>query len=38
MTVDFWESDELATNRDAARAWADANVRPEWAGEQRRTG
>jgi len=36
--VDFWESDELAAHRDAARAWADANVRPEWAGEQRRTG
>ena len=36
--MDFCESDELAAHRDAARAWADANVRPEWAGEQRRTG
>jgi alkylation response protein AidB-like acyl-CoA dehydrogenase len=36
--MDFWESDELAAHRDAARAWADANVRDEWAGEQRRTG
>lgn len=36
--MDFWESDDLAAHRDAARAWADANVRPEWADEQRRTG
>ncbi|TDC70738.1 acyl-CoA dehydrogenase [Actinomadura sp. GC306] len=33
--MDFWESDRLAEHRDAARAWADANVRPEWAAEQR---
>lgn len=32
--MDFWESDRLAGHRDAARAWADANVRPEWVGEQ----
>jgi alkylation response protein AidB-like acyl-CoA dehydrogenase len=38
MTMDFVESDDLAAHRDAARAWADANVRPEWAEEQRRTG
>jgi 3-oxocholest-4-en-26-oyl-CoA dehydrogenase alpha subunit len=38
VTVDFWESDPLAEHRDAARAWADANVRPEWVDEQRRTG
>jgi alkylation response protein AidB-like acyl-CoA dehydrogenase len=36
--MDFWESDELAGYRDAARAWADATVRPEWAGEQERSG
>jgi 3-oxocholest-4-en-26-oyl-CoA dehydrogenase alpha subunit len=36
--MDFWESDDLAAHREAARAWADANVRPEWAGEQQRTG
>jgi 3-oxocholest-4-en-26-oyl-CoA dehydrogenase alpha subunit len=36
--MDFWESDDLAAHRDAARDWADANVRPEWAVEQRRTG
>ncbi|MGA2831269.1 MAG: acyl-CoA dehydrogenase family protein [Streptosporangiaceae bacterium] len=36
--MDFWESDDLAAHRDAARAWADANVRPEWAAEQVRTG
>jgi 3-oxocholest-4-en-26-oyl-CoA dehydrogenase alpha subunit len=38
MTMDFVESDELAAHRDAARAWADANVRPEWAAEQEATG
>jgi hypothetical protein len=38
MTMDFWESDDLAAHRDAARAWADANVRPEWAEEQERIG
>ncbi len=36
--MDFWESDDLAVYRDAARAWADANVRAEWAGEQQRSG
>jgi hypothetical protein len=36
--MDFWESDDLAAHREAARAWADASVRPEWAGEQQRTG
>jgi alkylation response protein AidB-like acyl-CoA dehydrogenase len=38
VTVDFWESDELAVHREAACAWADANVRPEWVEEQHRTG
>ena len=36
--MDFWESDDLAAHRDTARAWADANVRAEWAGEQQRSG
>lgn len=36
--MDFFESDELAAQRGAARAWADANVRPEWADEQERSG
>ncbi len=36
--MDFWESDDLAAHRDAARAWADAHVRAEWAGEQQRSG
>jgi alkylation response protein AidB-like acyl-CoA dehydrogenase len=36
--VDFWESDDLAAHRDAARAWADANVEAEWAEDQRRSG
>jgi alkylation response protein AidB-like acyl-CoA dehydrogenase len=36
--MDFRETDELAPHRDAARAWADAHVRPEWAEEQYRTG
>ncbi|MGI8334202.1 acyl-CoA dehydrogenase family protein [Actinomadura scrupuli] len=36
--MDFRESDELAAHREAARTWADANVRPEWADEQLRTG
>ena len=36
--MDFWESDDLAAHRDAARAWADANVQPGWAAEQERTG
>jgi len=36
--MDFWESDDLAAHRDTARAWADANVRGEWAGEQQRSG
>ena len=36
--MDFSESDDLAAHREAARAWADAHVRPEWAEEQRRTG
>jgi alkylation response protein AidB-like acyl-CoA dehydrogenase len=38
MTMDFWESDDLAAHRDAARAWADANVAAGWAQEQQRTG
>ncbi|ABW12331.1 acyl-CoA dehydrogenase domain protein [Parafrankia sp. EAN1pec] len=36
--MDFWESDELAAHRDAARAWAEANVEPEWAEQQHTTG
>ena len=32
--MDFWESDRLAEHRDAARAWAEANIRPEWVAEQ----
>jgi alkylation response protein AidB-like acyl-CoA dehydrogenase len=36
--MDFLESDELAAHRDAARTWADANVQPEWADEQHRSG
>ena len=36
--MDFWESDELAAHRDAARAWVDANAPAEWAAEQQRTG
>ena len=36
--MDFWESDELGDHREAARAWADANVRPEWAEEQESSG
>src|SRR5215831_5936201 len=38
MTVDFDDSDDLAVHRDAARAWIEANVRPEWVEEQHRTG
>ncbi len=36
--MDFWESDELGDHREAARVWADANVQPEWAEEQERSG
>src|SRR5436189_2984790 len=36
--MEFWDTDELADHRDAARAWADANVRPEWAAEQHHSG
>ncbi len=36
--MDFSEVDELAAHADAARAWADAHVRPEWAEEQHRSG
>jgi alkylation response protein AidB-like acyl-CoA dehydrogenase len=36
--MDFRAADDLATHRDAARAWADANVEPGWADEQRRSG
>jgi 3-oxocholest-4-en-26-oyl-CoA dehydrogenase alpha subunit len=36
--MDFLEADELAAYRETARAWADANVNPGWAGEQQRTG
>jgi alkylation response protein AidB-like acyl-CoA dehydrogenase len=36
--MDFSESDDLAAHREAARAWADTHVRPEWASEQRRSG
>jgi alkylation response protein AidB-like acyl-CoA dehydrogenase len=32
--MDFVESDELAAHREAARAWVNANVRPEWVEEQ----
>jgi alkylation response protein AidB-like acyl-CoA dehydrogenase len=38
MTVDFTLADELADHRDAARAWVDANLEPEWIEEQHRTG
>src|SRR4051812_46052197 len=38
MTMDFRESDRLAAHRDAARAWAEAHVRPEWVEEQHRGG
>ncbi|MFV2173118.1 acyl-CoA dehydrogenase family protein [Actinomadura sp. LOL_016] len=36
--MDFRESEELAEHRAAARAWVEANVRPEWVEEQRRSG
>jgi alkylation response protein AidB-like acyl-CoA dehydrogenase len=36
--MDFSEPDDLAAHREAARAWADAHVRPAWAEEQRRSG
>lgn len=36
--MDFQESDELASHRERARAWVEANVRPEWVAEQHRTG
>jgi alkylation response protein AidB-like acyl-CoA dehydrogenase len=36
--MDFTEPADLAAWREAARGWADANLRPEWADEQRRTG
>jgi 3-oxocholest-4-en-26-oyl-CoA dehydrogenase alpha subunit len=36
--MDFWESDDLAEHRAAARAWADEHVQPEWELEQRHTG
>ena len=36
--MDFHDPDELAGHRAAARAWADANVEPGWADEQRRSG
>jgi alkylation response protein AidB-like acyl-CoA dehydrogenase len=36
--MDFQESDELAEHRDAAGAWAEANVEPGWAEEQERSG
>ena len=34
--MDFREADELAAHRNAARAWADANMAPNCADEQRR--
>jgi alkylation response protein AidB-like acyl-CoA dehydrogenase len=36
--MDFWESDDLAAHRTAARAWADTNVEPQWAAAQERDG
>jgi alkylation response protein AidB-like acyl-CoA dehydrogenase len=36
--MDFSGTDELAAHRDAARAWADANVEPGWVEEQHSTG
>ena len=36
--MDFSESDDLAAHREAARAWADTHVRPEWTSEQRSSG
>jgi alkylation response protein AidB-like acyl-CoA dehydrogenase len=38
MTMDFSLADELAEHREAARAWVDANLDPEWIEEQHRTG
>ncbi|MCX5088726.1 acyl-CoA dehydrogenase family protein [Streptomyces sp. NBC_00365] len=36
--MDFREFDELAAHREAACAWVEAHVRPEWVEEQRRSG
>lgn len=36
--MDFSEADELGDQRQAARAWADANVDPGWAAEQAASG
>jgi alkylation response protein AidB-like acyl-CoA dehydrogenase len=36
--MDFQQADAYAEYRQAARDWVAANVDPEWAGEQERTG
>lgn len=36
--MDFTVVDDLAEHREAARAWASRHIRPEWAGEQYRSG
>ncbi len=36
--MDFTLTDQLAEHRAAARAWVEANAKPEWAAEQRRRG
>lgn len=36
--MDFREFDELASHREAACAWIEAHVRPEWVEEQRVSG
>src|SRR5262245_38397551 len=38
MTMDFSLADDLAEHREAARAWVEANMVPEWLEEQHRTG
>jgi hypothetical protein len=36
--MDFVTVDDLAEHREAARDWVERHVRPEWAGEQYRSG
>jgi alkylation response protein AidB-like acyl-CoA dehydrogenase len=36
--MDFVTVDDLAEHRQAAREWVASNVRPEWAGDQYRSG
>jgi alkylation response protein AidB-like acyl-CoA dehydrogenase len=36
--MDFTSSDRYAGHRPAARRWAEASLRPEWVGEEHRTG